>query len=112
PPPEPGGEERQAEGQGSRTTAAAMATALAQEPDAAGRFSVQVAAFAVGTNAQRMLEQLAAKGYLPFIVELKGSRSARLQAIRFGHYASHLAAAQAASEFRRREGLAAQVEPR
>lgn len=87
-------------------------TAPARGADASGRFSVQVAAFAVEANAQRLLASLAAKGYVPYVVEVRSSRASRLQAIRFGHYESRVAASVAALEFRRKEGLEAKVEVR
>jgi hypothetical protein len=72
----------------------------------AGEYSIQVAAFSVPANAQRLVASLAGKGYSPYLVEL----SSRLRAVRFGHFADRLAAARAATEFRRKEGLAALVE--
>jgi cell division septation protein DedD len=82
------------------------------EAGAEGRYSVQVAAFAVEENARRMVADLEAKGYVPYLVALKSSRASRLQAVRFGHFAARRDALQAAADFQRKEGLEATVQNR
>jgi cell division septation protein DedD len=91
------------------TPAAAPA---AREAGAEGRYSVQVAAFAVEENARRMVADLEARGYVPYLVALKSGRASRLQAVRFGHFAARRDALQAAADFQRKEGLEATVQNR
>ena len=72
-------------------------------------FSVQVGAFRSPENMERVLEDLRSRGYEPYVVELTGSRKRVLHAVRIGRYTDRSEALQAASDFRRRERMAALV---
>jgi cell division protein FtsN len=82
------------------------AAAPAGEP---GRYSLQIGAFRDPKNSEKVMQDLQAKGYEPYVVEQKG-RSV-LQTVRIGRYADRAEAQRAASELRRREGLEAIVRP-
>jgi cell division septation protein DedD len=83
--------------------------AIGGPADGDGRFAVQVGAFANPANSRGMLETLARRGYDAYVVELAGNRRT-LHTVRFGRFAEHAQAAQAAADFRRREGMDAVVQ--
>jgi len=94
---------------------AAPVTAMASTPPAAsagetgGRYSLQVGAFREAKNSEKVIQDLQARGYTPYIVEQRG-RSV-LQTVRVGRYAGRAEAARAAVDFRRRVGMSAIVRP-
>ena len=94
---------------------AAPATAMASAPPAVsagetgGRYSLQVGAFREAKNSEKVIQDLQARGYTPYIVEQRG-RSV-LQTVRVGRYAGRAEAARAAVDFRRRVGMSAIVRP-
>jgi len=94
---------------------AAPAPAMASAPPAAsagetgGRYSLQVGAFREAKNSEKVIQDLQARGYTPYIVEQRG-RSV-LQTVRVGRYAGRAEAARAAADFRRRVGMSAIVRP-
>jgi DedD protein len=74
-----------------------------------GRYSLQVGAFRDAKNSEKVIQDLQAKGYEPYVIEQKG-RSV-LRTVRIGRYADRAEAQRAAAELRRREGLEAIVRP-
>jgi cell division septation protein DedD len=74
-----------------------------------GRYSLQIGAFRDPRNSEKVIQDLQAKGYEPYVVEQRG-RSV-LRTVRIGRYAGRAEALRAASELRRREGLEAIVRP-
>lgn len=74
-----------------------------------GRYSLQIGAFKRPENSEKVIQALQSKGYEPYVVEEKG-RSV-LKTVRIGRYADRGEALRAASDFRRREGMAAIVRP-
>jgi cell division protein FtsN len=74
-----------------------------------GRYSLQVGAFRDARNSEKVIQDLQARGYEPYVIEQKG-RSV-LRTVRIGRYAGRAEALRAASELRRREGLEAIVRP-
>ncbi|MFL6233243.1 MAG: SPOR domain-containing protein [Thermoanaerobaculia bacterium] len=98
--------------------AAAVAVTPAPDPEpkaspepatGPGRYSLQVGAFRDARNSEKVIQDLQARGYEPYVVEQKG-RSV-LRTVRIGRYADRTEALRAASELRRREGLEAIVRP-
>lgn len=84
---------------------------VSPEPPAegAGRYSLQIGAFRDPKNSEKVIQELQAKGYEPYVVEQKGRSLLRI--VRIGRYADRAEALRAASELRRREGLEAIVRP-
>jgi DedD protein len=74
-----------------------------------GRYSLQIGAFRDPKNSEKVIQDLQAKGYEPYVVEQKGRSLLRI--VRIGRYADRAEAQRAASELRRREGLEAIVRP-
>ncbi len=74
-----------------------------------GRYSLQVGAFRDAKNSEKVIQDLQAKGYEPYVVEQRGR--SLLRTVRIGRYADKAEALRAASELRRREGLEAIVRP-
>jgi cell division protein FtsN len=74
-----------------------------------GRYSLQVGAFRDAKNSDKVIQDLQAKGYEPYVIEQRG-RSV-LRTVRIGRYAGRAEAQRAAAELRRREGLEAIVRP-
>ncbi len=74
-----------------------------------GRYSLQVGAFRDAKNSEKVMQDLQAKGYEPYVVEQRGR--SLLRTVRIGRYADKTEALRAASELRRREGLEAIVRP-
>lgn len=79
------------------------------EPAADG-FAVQVGAFSKPENSVKVVEDLKSRGYEPYVVELPGSRRV-LHTVRIGRYGDRAEAHRAATDFRRREGMTAIVQP-
>jgi cell division septation protein DedD len=75
-----------------------------------GPFSVQVGAFRVKANSDAVLRDLEDRGYEPYVIELT-SANRQLHTVRIGRYGDRTEASEAASEFRRREKMAAIVQP-
>ncbi|HEY3568207.1 MAG TPA: SPOR domain-containing protein [Thermoanaerobaculia bacterium] len=103
-------------------TVAAVAVTRAPEPAPAepkaspepqaegpGRYALQIGAFRDPKNSEKVIQELQAKGYEPYVVEQKGRSLLRI--VRIGRYADRAEALRAASELRRREGLEAIVRP-
>ena len=72
-------------------------------------FTLQVGAFRKAENSDKVIRDLASRGYQPYVVALKGSRSRVLHTVRVGRYADRGEAQKAATELRQREGIAAVV---
>jgi cell division septation protein DedD len=79
------------------------------EPEPEG-FAVQVGAFSRPENSEKVVEDLKSRGYEPYVVELPGSRRV-LHTVRIGRYGDWAEAHRAATDFRRREGMTAIVQP-
>jgi cell division protein FtsN len=99
-------------------TVAAVAVTHAPDPEpkaspepasGPGRYSLQVGAFREAKNSEKVIQDLQAKGYEPYVVEQRGR--SLLLTVRIGRYADRAEALRAASELRRREGLEAIVRP-
>lgn len=74
-----------------------------------GRYSLQIGAFRDPKNSEKVIQDLQAKGYEPYVIEQRGR--SLLRTVRIGRYADRAEALRAASELRRREGLEAIVRP-
>jgi general secretion pathway protein A len=72
-------------------------------------FSAQVGAFLVKENAEKLVAELAQKGYRPNIMEISDYDKKRWYSVRIGEYADLKEASRAASEFKKREGQPAIV---
>lgn len=81
----------------------------APEPaEGPGRYSLQIGAFRDPRNSEKVIQELQAKGYEPYVVEQKGRSLLRI--VRVGRYADRAEALRAASALRR-EGVEAIVRP-
>lgn len=78
-------------------------------PSEDGAFSLQVGAFRQPENSDKVVRDLESRGYQPYVVPLKRSRSRLLHTVRVGRYADREEARKAAAELRQREGIAAIV---
>ena len=72
-------------------------------------FTLQVGAFRKSENSEKVIRDLASRGYQPYVVAQRGSRSRVLHTVRVGRYADRGEAQKAAAEMRQREGIAAVV---
>lgn len=72
-------------------------------------FTLQVGAFRKAENSDKVIRDLASRGYQPYVVALKGSKSRVLHTVRVGRYADRGEAQKAAAALRQREGIAAVV---
>ena len=72
-------------------------------------FSVQVGAFLVKGNAEKLVADLIRKGYEPHILKISDYRKRQLYSVRIRDCADSKEAFRAASEFKRKEGRAAIV---
>jgi cell division septation protein DedD len=72
-------------------------------------FTLQVGAFRKSENSDRVIRDLASRGYQPYVVAQRGSRSRVLHTVRVGRYTDRGEAQKAAAELRQREGIAAVV---
>ena len=82
---------------------------LAALPADEAAFTLQVGAFRKAENSDKVIRDLASRGYQPYVVALKGSRSRVLHTVRVGRYADRGEAQKAATELRERSGIAAVV---
>ncbi len=89
----------------ARPTAMESAVMTAAAAPAESRFAVQVGAFLHEENSNRMLGELQARGYEPYIVAKTGFDQRVLETVRLGHYPSRQQALLAAADFAEREGL-------
>lgn len=104
-PAAPVAEARTAEPEPIAEPEPAVAVASSQQ----GRYSLQIGAFKRPENSEKVIQALQSKGYEPYVIEQRG-RSV-LKTVRIGRYADRGEALKAASDFRRREGMAAIVRP-
>jgi cell division septation protein DedD len=72
-------------------------------------FALQVGAFSQAENTQKLLQELAARGFEPYVVRTATSGSRQVESVRLGHFASRNEAAAAGSELARAEGIRAFV---
>jgi cell division septation protein DedD len=72
---------------------------------------VQVGAFRRQESSEQVARDLESRGYQTYVESLTNARGSLLHTVRFGRYADRKEAAQAASEFRARERMAAIVQP-
>jgi cell division septation protein DedD len=79
------------------------------ERDDEAAFTLQVGAFRKSENSEKVIRDLASRGYQPYTVALKGSRSRVLHTVRVGRYNDRGEAQKAATELRQRAGIAAVV---
>lgn len=82
---------------------------VAALPSEEAAFTLQVGAFRQPENSDKVIRDLASRGYQPYVVALKGSKSRVLHTVRVGRYADREEARKAAAELRQREGIAAVV---
>ena len=86
----------------------------AAEPSAApleSGYAFQVGAFRDKGNCDTVVQDLADRGYEPYVVEIRTPRRRLLHAVRIGRFPDRVGAAQAASAFERRERMATVVLP-
>lgn len=72
-------------------------------------FALQVGAFSQAENTQKLLQELAARGFEPYVVRTASSGSRQVESVRLGHFGSRSEAAAAGSELARAEGIRAFV---
>lgn len=72
-------------------------------------FALQVGAFSQAENTQKLLQELAARGFEPYVVRTATSGSRQVESVRLGHFGSRNEAAAAGSELARAEGIRAFV---
>lgn len=82
---------------------------VAALPSEEAAFTLQVGAFRKAENSDKVIRDLASRGYQPYVVALPGSRSRVLHTVRVGRYADRDEARKAAAELRERSGIAAVV---
>ncbi|MFH1480158.1 MAG: outer membrane protein assembly factor BamD [Pseudomonadota bacterium] len=76
-----------------------------------GLFTVQVGAFQLKRNAERLLSQLRRKGYMPFILNLSDKDDKQWYAVRLENFADMADALLKASQYREKERRLAIVTP-
>lgn len=74
-----------------------------------GAYSLQVGAFRNTENSDKVLRDLESRGYQPYVVPQRGSRSRVLHIVRVGRYADRGEAQKAAAALRQKDGIAAVV---
>lgn len=72
-------------------------------------FALQVGAFSQNENTQKLLQDLAARGFEPYVVRTATRSSQHVESVRIGHFTSRSEAAAASSELARAEGIRAFV---
>lgn len=72
-------------------------------------FALQVGAFSQSENTQKLIEELAARGFEPYVVRTATRASRQVESVRLGHFTSRSEAAAASSELARAEGIRAFV---
>lgn len=72
-------------------------------------FALQVGAFSQSENTQKLLQELAARGFEPYVVRTATRSSQHVESVRIGHFTSRSEAAAASSELARAEGIRAFV---
>ncbi len=72
-------------------------------------FALQVGAFSQSENTQKLIAELAARGFEPYVVRTATRASQHVESVRIGHFASRSEAAAASSELARAEGIRAFV---
>lgn len=72
-------------------------------------FALQVGAFSQSENTQKLLQELAARGFEPYVVRTNTRSSRQVESVRIGHFTSRSEAAAASSELARAEGIRAFV---
>jgi cell division septation protein DedD len=82
---------------------------LAVTAEEAGAFSLQVGAFRKAENSDKVIQDLESRGYQPYVVAQRGSRSRVLHTVRVGRYADREEAQKAPAVLRQRDGIAAVV---
>lgn len=80
-------------------------------PAGDGLYTLQVGAFSVKENVDRLVDNLRDLGYQPHVFEVTDFRDRVLRAVRLGSYQGRQEAARAASELSRQENLLAIVRP-
>jgi cell division protein FtsN len=73
------------------------------------RYSLQVGAFLVKSNAERFVAELAREGYKPYILHTTGYRKRHWYAVRIKDYGDLEAAQQDAAAYRKSKGRPAIV---
>ncbi|MFZ1984697.1 MAG: SPOR domain-containing protein [Desulfatitalea sp.] len=72
-------------------------------------FSIQVGAFRTKANADEIIAQLTQKGYAPFIFQVTDAQQRSFYMVRFGHFGTRDAAAQALADFTRKQKRSAVI---
>lgn len=72
-------------------------------------FALQVGAFSQSENTQKLIAELAARGFEPYVVRTATRTSQQIESVRLGHFGSRSEAAAAQTELARAEGIRAFV---
>ncbi len=72
-------------------------------------FALQVGAFSQSENTQKLIQELAARGFEPYVVRTATRASQHVESVRIGHFSSRSEAVAAGSELARAEGIRAFV---
>jgi cell division septation protein DedD len=72
-------------------------------------FSIQVGAFRSKANADEIIAQLTQKGYAPFIFQVTDAQQRSFYMVRFGHFGTRDKAAQALTDFMRKQKRSAVI---
>lgn len=72
-------------------------------------FALQVGAFSQSENSRKLVEELAARGFEPYLVRTATRSNQQIESVRIGRFASRAEAAAAGEELARAEGIAAFV---
>jgi len=72
-------------------------------------FALQVGAFSQSENSRKLVEELAARGFEPYLVRTATRSNQQIESVRIGRFASRAEAAAAGEELARAEGISAFV---